>query len=262
VATAQVNGIEIAYEEAGDGPPLLLLTGLGGAGRAWGSHRERFAADFRTIVPDHRGAGGSSKPADGYTIDAHAADMAELLRHLGTGPAHVVGSSTGGAIGQVMALDHPDVVRSLVLVSSWAGPDEYFRREFEVRRQVLETSGMAAYLQTSAVFLFAPSYTAAHADHLERWIAAAGSGDPDPAIVGKRIDMIVSHDARARLRSIDVPTLVVVGNEDICTPPHLSKELAARIPAAELAVLPGGHLIHDERPDGFHDTVREWALRH
>lgn len=262
VRTAHVNGIDIAFEEAGTGPPLLLLTGLGGAGRAWGSHRTRFASEFRTVVPDHRGAGGSSKPTGGYTIDAHAADMADLLRELGTGPAHVVGSSTGGAVGQVMALDHPDVVRSLVLVSSWAGPDEYFRREFEVRKRVLETSGVRAYLEASAVFLFAPSFTAGHGDRLDRWIEAAAAADPDPAIVGMRIDMIVDHDARDRLGAIDVPTLVLVGNEDICTPPYLSKELAARIPGAELVVLPGGHLIYDERPDAFHDTVREFARRH
>lgn len=251
----EVNGIGTAFEVLGDGPPLLLLTGLGGVGRAWADHRERFAERFTTIVPDHRGTGASDAPADGYTIGAHAADMAAVVAAVGRGPAHVVGSSTGGAIGQTMAIDHPEHVASLVAVSSWAGPDPYFEAQFVARRRVLTDSGPGAYAEASSLFLFDPAFASAHPDRVAAWVDKATSGPANPEVMAKRIDMIRAHDERARLDRIGVPTLVLVGEADICTPPFLSEELAAAIPGALLEVLPGGHFVYLEHPDAFFDAV-------
>lgn len=250
-----VDGIEIAFEKPGSGPPVLLLTGLGGVGRAWGGLIERFAENHTTIVPDHRGTGSSSKPRSGYTIEALATDMSGLVRHLDLGPVHVVGSSTGGAIGQVMAIDHPDTVASVTLVDSWAGPDPYFLNQFEVRKSILLDQGVPAYTRASSLFLFAPSFAAKHPEVVESWIAKALSSPGDPEIMSQRIDMIMAHDQRDRLSRIMVPTLVMVGDEDICTPPFASRELAESIPGARFEVLPGGHLIYLEQPEMFAGTV-------
>jgi aminoacrylate hydrolase len=253
-----IDGIDIAFERLGSGPPLLLLTGLGGVGRAWGSHIEGFASDFTTIVPDHRGTGASAKPRTGYTIEALAADMAGLVRHVGLGPTHVVGSSTGGAIAQVMALDHPDTVSSMTLVSSWAGPDPYFLNQFAVRRSILREQGVGAYARASSLFLFAPSFAALNPEAVEAWIDRVTAHPGDPDIMRERIDMIMTHDQRARLDRISVPTLVMVGDEDICTPPFASRELAGSIPGARLEILSGGHLIYLEQPETFAETVRSF----
>lgn len=254
-ATLDVGGITIAYRDVGSGAPVLLLTGLGGAGRAWGDQVDRFAARYRTIVPDHRGTGDSSKPEDGYTISALAGDMAGLVRMLGCGPVHVVGSSTGGAMAQLMAIDHPDTVRSLVLVSSWAGPDAYFERQFSVRKAVLERQGVAAYTNTSALFLFAPAFARTDPATVQAWVDGVAGRPADPLIMARRIDMIRAHDARSRLATIDAPTLVLVGADDICTPVALSEELAGLVPGARLQIVPGGHLIYKERPEAFFDAV-------
>jgi aminoacrylate hydrolase len=254
--TADIDGIDIAYEEVGSGTPLLLLTGLGGVGKAWGGELiDRFANEYTTIVPDHRGTGSSAKPNSGYTIDALAADMAGLVRHLGHGPAHVVGSSTGGAIAQVMALDHPDTVRSIVLTSSWAGPDPYFLNQFAVRKSILSEQGVLAYTRASSLFLFAPSFVSKHPEVVDSWFAKSTAQPGDPDIMEQRIEMIMAHDERGRLGDIDVPTLVIVGDEDICTPPFESSELADSIPGAKLVVMAGGHLIYLEQPDAFAQTV-------
>jgi aminoacrylate hydrolase len=95
------HGISLYYELHGNpaNPPVLLLTGL-------------------VIVPDHRGTGQSTHAADGYTTEQLADDMASLIEHLSLGPVHVVGSSTGGAIAQYMALNHSHTVRSLTLSSA------------------------------------------------------------------------------------------------------------------------------------------------
>jgi aminoacrylate hydrolase len=154
-----------------------------------------------------------------------------------------------------MALDHADAVASLALVSSWAGPDPYFSNQFAVRRSILLEQGAGAYTRASSLFLFAPSFAAANPGVVEGWIERAGSHPGDPEIMRQRIDMILAHDQRARLSEIAVPTLVMVGDEDICTPPFASRELADSIPRARLEVLPGGHLIYLERPETFAAVV-------
>jgi aminoacrylate hydrolase len=259
---AAVNGIEIHYELQGKGDPVMLITGLGGSGWGWGPQIPRFAKEFLTIVPDHRGAGQSSHPEDGYTIEQHASDMAETLRGLGCGPTHVIGSSTGGAISQVMALDHPDVVRTITVVSSWAKTDDYFRLQFEVRKQNLQDSGVRGYTEASALFLFAPTYIQGHYDAVKKWMDATASAPSKPEIMAKRIDMIIAHDQKSRLGNIQKPALVIVGKEDFCTPSYLSKELAGLIPGSELAVLAGGHFFYKERPGAFYRRVRNFLLNH
>ena len=247
----------VHYEASGDGPPLMLITGLGGVGRAWGPVVGRFSADYLTIVPDHPGTGQSPPPADRYTIADHAAAMADVLRELDCGPAHLVGSSTGGAIAQVMALDHRDVTKSIVLADSWARPDDYFRHQFAVRKRVLADRGAPGYAEASAIFLFAADFFRDNYDQVLEWIELASSGDP--VVMAERIDMIVAFDESARLAEIDCPTLVLVGHSDICTPPYMSQDLAQSIPDARLETLPGGHLIYKEAPTEFHRVVREFV---
>ena len=251
-----VNGIEVHVQMHGQGDPVLLLAGLSGVGRGWGEQIDRFASTFLTIVPDQRGTGDSTRSEDGYTIEAHAVDMAEVLRTIGCGPAHVVGSSTGGAIAQVLALDHPDVVRSISLISSWGRADAFFRHQFAVRKEILRQEGSEAYARVTALFLFSPWFFRNHYDEVTAWCETARSVDPD--IMTKRIDMILKHDQLDRLPEIAVPSLVVVGRADACTPPQFSEELAEAIPGSKLTVLDGGHLIYKERPDEFHRSVTEF----
>lgn len=262
MSKAAVNGIEIYYEVSGKGDPVMLITGLGGAGASWGPQIPLFAKEFLTIVPDHRGAGQSSHPEGGYTIEQLASDMAQLLQGLGCGPAHIVGSSTGGAIAMVMALDHPEVVRSIVVVSSWGKTDDFFRRQFEVRKRALLDSGVRAYTEASSIFLWAPSFMREHNEVVQGWIDAISSKPANPEVMAKRIDMIVAHDQMGRLGRIQKPTLVIVGKEDLCTPPYLSMELAKPIAGAELAILNGGHFFYLENPRAFHRRVRKFLLKH
>ena len=181
--------------------------------------------------------------------------MAAVVRAVGAGPAHIVGSSTGGAFAQLMALDHPEVVRSLTLVSSWARPDPHFRHQFQVRRRILEVGGARLYAEASALSLFSPAFVRDHYQEVAAWCARAAAGI-DPDIMAKRIDMILTHDTSARLAEISVRAMVLVGREDACTPPVLSRELAGAIAGARYIEMAGGHLVYTEQPEEFHATVR------
>jgi aminoacrylate hydrolase len=256
---AHVAGVELAYTRSGSGVPVMLITGLSGRGREWGPQVDLFAESFDVIVPDHPGCGDSSEP-DEFTLSHHTEAMAELLTHLEVGPTHIVGSSTGGAIAQLLALDHPDVVRSISLVSSWARSDDFFRHQFAARKDVLERLGPAGYATVSALFLFSPEFFRDHYADVEQWHKAASQGDPE--VIAARIDMILQHDLYDRLPGIDTPTLVLVGSADVCTPPYFSRELARAIPGAESVVMDGGHLIYKEAVGEFHRVVSEFLVRH
>lgn len=255
------DGCRIHYEVHGEGDPLMLVSGLGGVGRAWGRVIDMAAEHYLTIVPDHRGTGASDAPADGYTIAQHAADMAAILEVAGCGPSHIVGSSTGGAIAQQMALDHKRLTRSIVLVDSWAKADDWFRHQFAVRKKILLDAGPQAYVETTALFLFSPRYFRDHFSDVEEWIAQAGAGYGDLEVVASRIDMIVEFDLSDRLGRIAVPALVIVGSEDVCTPPYFAEELVGLIPGAAYSVIPGGHLIYKEAPQATFDTFHRFVSR-
>jgi aminoacrylate hydrolase len=259
---AAVNGTEIHYETRGEGDPVLLLIGLSGIGRGWAEQIPLFGREHLVVFPDHRGTGRSARPEEGYTIETHAADMAGLLRSLGCGPAHVVGSSAGGAIAQVMALDHPDVVRTLTLASSWARPDAFFRHQFQMRRSILMEMGVRAYVEASAIFVFSPRFFRDFPERVREWCEAAVAASPDSVIAARRIEMLLAHDRLKNLPAVRQPTLVIVGSDDLCTPPHLSEELATAIPGSELTVMEGGHLVHREHPEAFHALVEGFLPGH
>ncbi|HEX7892265.1 MAG TPA: alpha/beta fold hydrolase [Ramlibacter sp.] len=256
------DGVSIHYELRGHGSPVLLLAGLAGVAASWGPQLELFAAHHQVIAPDHRGTGASEHTARGMTIAQHAWDMARVIEAVGCGPVHVVGSSTGGAIAQWLAIRHRELLRSATIVSSIARADAFYRRQFEMRRRMLADSGLRASTEANALFLFDPRFMREHPERVQAWVDAASAGPFEPEIAFARIDMIVGHDAFEELPSITTPTLVLVGERDFCAPPHLSSELAERIPGAEFAVLDGGHFIFLEQPELLHDTVEAFIARH
>jgi aminoacrylate hydrolase len=264
MATLETHGITLYYELHGkrSNPPVVLISGLGGTGASWGSQVERFEKDYFVVLPDQRGTGRTTRSEGGYSIPQLAADTASLLRHLDVGPTHVVGSSTGGAIGQLLALEHADRVRSLTIASSFARADAYLRREFDLRRKLVAEADMRTLYSCYALFLFSPRFAREHPERVAAWVDRVAASPPEREVALKRIDMVMAHDALRRLREIKRPTLVISGEQDLCTPPQLSEELADGILGAERASILGGHLIHDEEPARFFDVVRTFIARH
>jgi len=237
-----IGDAEIYYEETGDGPPLMLVPGLGGGGAFWTPQVAEFAKFFRVIIHDHRGAGQSTHSLIEYSVDQMAADALALMDALGIDSAHYVGHSTGGAMGQTIAQDHPERLQSLVLSATWAGQDAYFRRCFETRKQILVELGLESYSRASTLVLMPPWWIAENDSLIAEQSQRLAVNNPPLEVMISRIDAIMKYDRRAGLADIGAPTLVICARDDAVTPVHLSNELAETIPGAEQIVLDrGGH---------------------
>ncbi|HEY7247872.1 MAG TPA: pyrimidine utilization protein D [Xanthobacteraceae bacterium] len=260
---ANLGDFELFYERHGAGTPVLLAPGLGGVGSYWNPNLEAFSERHQVITHDHRGTGQSSRSSIRYSVDQMSDDLLRLMDHLGIERAHLVGHSTGGAIGQTIAVTHPERLISLVIYASWTRADPFFRRVFEARRTLLTDAGGAAYVRSTAVFLYPDWWINENIALLEERENAGMPVFPGPEIVASRIDAIVNFDRTAELGSIRTPTLVICAKDDFLTPPYFSQELARLIPGAELLLLErGGHCASETDLRAFNQAVLSFIGRH
>jgi aminoacrylate hydrolase len=188
-----------------------------------------------------------------------ASDVLALMDHLGIERAHFLGHSTGAAIGQILAEDHPGRVLKLVLYAGWAGPDRYFALCFEARKALVQGSGIVAYHRASPLFLYPPSWISEDTQRLDALLAGFIATSPPADVLARRVDMLMSFDRRSRMQEIGAPTLVLCAEDDQLTPMHLSEELAAGIQHAKLSRLSwGAHAASQTSPTDFLDAVLEF----
>ncbi|MFQ5773561.1 MAG: pyrimidine utilization protein D [Kiloniellaceae bacterium] len=256
------DGDSLYYEVHGQGPALLLVSGLNGVASFWADHVPALAERFTVVLHDHRGTGRSSRSRIAYSVDQMAGDVIQLMDGLALERAHLVGHSTGGAIGQTLALDRPERIDRLVLSATWTAADAYFRRLFEVRGEILRASGPGAYIRANALFMRPPSWTRDREAEIEAEEAAGAGGFPPPEVMLSRITAILRFDRRADLPRIAAPTLVIGARDDIVTPAYYSEELGRLIPRAETVILPqGGHFFPVTAPEDFRRIVLGFLAR-
>lgn len=246
---------QLYYEVHGDGPPLALVSGLGGTLSFWKPQVATLASRFRVILHDHRGTGQSGRRLIDFSVEQMAEDLVQLLDHLGVARAHLIGHSTGGAIGQTIALDHPERLDKLVLSATWTAADDYFRRLFDLRANMLRLEGPLAYARGTSLFGLPAGFLRDHLEALTAEETATAAG-MSPDIVLARIAAIQRFDRRGELGKIKAPTLVFAARDDLITPAYFSEALAKAIPGAELVLLAeGGHFFPRVVPEQFQKTV-------
>ena len=271
--TTNSNGIEVYFEEQGEGEPLLLIMGLAGDSVAWLFQREAFAAKYRTIVFDNRGVGRTSKPDGPYTIAAMADDAVGVLDALDIPRAHVVGVSMGGMIAQELALRHPQRVRSLVLGCTYAKPDAGVSGTFdeslaffggtkgadgEIQVDLSNLDPMA-FIGRLLPLTFTPQFIMTELPKLMQVFSGVMTHGFDLRAIMAQVAATQGHDTVDRLGQISAPTLVLTGDSDMLIPPANSDVLAASIPGARLQKIAGGsHGFNFETPDAFNAAVLEF----
>jgi aminoacrylate hydrolase len=213
-------------------------------------------------VHDHRGTGQSEWAKSLYSVDQMAADTLALMNVLGIERTHFVGHSTGGAIGQILAIEAPHRLRTLVLANSWTKADPFFRWCFQVRRELLLKSGLVAYQHAAPLFLYPSWFINQHAAEIEAEQAASASFTTVD-IARDRIDAILAFDRTSQLGAIQTPTLVICAHDDTLTPAYFSEELARAIPEAQLVLLEtGGHACSRTMASEFNRHVLSFLDLH
>src|ERR1700750_2244428 len=203
-------------EGRGRGPDVLLIAGLGDPAEAWQFQLDGLADRYRLTAYDNRGMGRTPLRAqplsEPFSVATLADDAAALLLALDVPAAHVAGFSGGSAIAQELALRHPELVRSLVLISTWARSDAFFRAAVRSWRWVPEVApSERAFLEAFYVWIYTPR---AHEDGTGEKIieeVMAFPHHPSPEAIQRSIDAFVVHDTASRLSNIAVPTLVLAG---------------------------------------------------
>jgi 3-oxoadipate enol-lactonase len=250
------NDLEIYVEQVGQGPDVLLIGGLGDTVESWQLQLDGLADRYRLTAFDNRGAGRTPMPDGPVTVAMMADDAAAVLRALDIPSTHVAGFSGGSIIAQELALRHPELVRSLVLQSTWSRLDRYAQIQLEFWRWMIEAApSEREFMEWFYLWI----YTArAHNDGTVGQIVEEVLAFPhkqSPENLKRQLDAFVGDDTTDRLRDIGAPTLVLAGGRDLNARPELGRAVAELIPGARFEVM------EEEAHQPFQEVADEWNAR-
>jgi 3-oxoadipate enol-lactonase len=263
---AAPDGTELAITVAGDGPPLLLIPGLGATRVIFDPLVPLLLPRFRVAVYDQRGIGASQLTPGPYTTEQLGDDAAAVLDGLEIDRATVLGASFGGMVAQQLAVGHPDRVRVLVLAATGPGPSHLVRQPDPASAAALLGKGARtpedAYRLACSV-LYSRRFQEEHADFIEEQVRDRARRPIAARAFQAQLAASSGHDVWDRLPSISVPTLVMHGSEDEVMPLANAELLAERIPGATLEVFDGaGHLFFHEQPERTAQALSAFDAAH
>jgi len=246
---ATVDGVELNYELTGEGPLIVLTHGIGGTGGDFEPIVPTLAERYRVLTWDVRGFGASGRPAGGYTISRFAQDLAGLLDHVGAEKAVIGGHSMGGTIAQRFILDFPKRSTAAIIMSTSSEVNERGRQRWFEQADAIEREGMAAWVRRSRPPEHTDEYLRQHPEILEAEERRI-SNNPDGRVYAQVARAVADYNYTEELKSVRMPALVMVGDQDKQTPPGGSVIISRAIPGAELHILPGyGHGLYREAPE-------------
>lgn len=257
----RARGLDVAYERAGEGPPLVLAHGAAEDGRVWRPQLAALADEFTVVAWDEPGAGRSSDLPASFGLADYADCLAGLIEALGLGPAHVAGLSWGGTVAQELYRRRPDLVSTLILADTYAGwrgslpEEEVLARVEAVRRTLAAPAGALDATQ--------PGLFAGHPPPEVLALVEEMASDVRPESLRAALLAMAEADQRDLLPRIAVPTLLAWGELDPRSPLSIALQFERAIPNAKLVAIPGaGHLSSLEQPERFNHAVREFCRAH
>ena len=261
VEVVRANGLEIAYERVGEGPPLVFVHGAAVDGRMWQPQLASLANEFTVVAWDEPGAGRSSDVPAGFGLPDYAYCLAALIEEVGLGPAHLAGLSWGGTVVLELYRHRPELVATLILIDTYAGwkgslPEEEVRARVEGLRQMLAVPD--DHFDPTLPGWFAGDPPAAFAALLEEMAA-----DVRPESLRHALLLMAEADQRDLLPRITVPTLLIWGAQDVRSPLGVARQFERAIPASKLVVIPDcGHVSNLEQPEAVTEAVRVFCHAH
>jgi 3-oxoadipate enol-lactonase len=258
--TATVNGSEYYYDEKGSGFPIVFGNSLLFDRRMWDQQVETLSSRYRCITYDFLGHGGSSVGAEGYSLEDEAENLHALMERWGASPAHMVGLSMGGMVDMRLALAHPEDVRSLALLDTSAEEEVAERRpQYEAMAAAARVNGPESVVDAVVPFMFSTGFQQSQpvAAFKQQFIASNVDGvERATQAVARRTSVL------DKISQIKVPTLVIVGSDDISTTPDKAQRIAGGIAGARLETIAGsGHLTAIEQPERISQLLSEFLAQ-
>lgn len=244
------RGVHINAIDRGAGEPVVFLHGIGGDAGNWAPQLDVLAATRRVVALDSRGFGQSDRTYGRMSLADYAQDVLLVMSELGISRAPIVGLSVGGMIAQTVALAAPERVARLVLADTSSHSDADMRAQQTAAGAAAIAHGMPATAAALMPAIFSQAAIAEQRRYVRDFEESFSSTDPLTYSIG--LQAIAELDVTEELHRIDVPTLVLVGDEDVLTPPEHSKVIASAVPGAELFVIgDAGHVSNLDQPGVF-----------
>jgi len=255
--TITIDDDAIHYVKEGQGPPVLLLHSLGACAEMWRSTIDALRPRFTVIAPDARGHGLSAAAGE-ISVERYAKDAMAIAAALGLARYGVLGLSMGGQAAMHVAADAPDRVAFLIAADTSLGAASNNPERLEApRRRIAEIGAQAFALEYTRSRLRPQASTAA----VETFAAMVMRTLPELYVT--QLASILAQDLRPRVGAIRCPTLIVVGAQDVSTPPAAAEALCRAIPGARLEIIPdANHLSNIDQPDAFNRIVTAFAAEH
>lgn len=256
----QVNGVRMRVFVEGSGLPLLLVHGFPLSHRMWQSQIDYFKKNYTVIAPDLRGFGGSAVTAGTVSMEQHAHDLAELLKQLAIElPVHFCGLSMGGYIAWEFHQHYPERLRSLILCDTRADADtkEGARNRLKMVDLVLR-HGPEAVSAAMIPNLLSEASQRQQPEIARNLISLIESTDAEGIAASQR-GMAERKDFSGALSQIQVPALLIVGNEDVLTPPQVMHAMHTQFPKGSYREIADvGHMAPMEAPDSVNLAIEEF----
>ncbi|PSL05542.1 alpha/beta fold hydrolase [Cecembia rubra] len=258
----QINNAKIFYVKEGNGPETIVFAhGLLWSHKMFLEQIEFLKKKYTVIAYDHRGQGQSEVPDGPYDMDLLTQDALELIDKVACKPVHFVGLSMGGFVGMRLAARYPDKIKSLILLETSANPEPVENLpKYKFLNGIVKWFGVIPKVAKEVMkIMFAQSWleNPKNKEAYKKWLNELQSNKRS---ITKSVEAVIFRKGvEEEIRSIQCPTMVVVGDEDVATKPEKAKFIQMSIPNAVLHMVPGaGHSSCIEKPDEINKLIREW----
>ena len=253
---------EVHGQTRSDAETILLSSGLGGSGSYWAPQMDMLSQHFRVVTYDHRGTGktGGAVPEAGG-ISAMADDVLEIASALNLDKFHFMGHALGGLIGLDLVLRKPGLIDKLILINAWSKADAHSGRCFDVRIELLEKSGVEAFVKAQPLFLYPAVWMSENVARMASDEAHGVAHFQGKTNVLRRIAALRGFDVDECLGDIANPTLVIATKDDLLVPYTRSQRLGDGLPNAEIALFDfGAHAVNVTEKTLFNARLEQFLL--
>jgi pimeloyl-ACP methyl ester carboxylesterase len=261
--SVDAGGVELYYERAGAGEPMLLIQGMSATHLTWGRpFLDTLERDFECIVFDNRGMGRSGRAEPAFTVADLAGDTVALLDALEIEDAHVVGISMGGMVAQELALARPQRIRTLTLGATYCGGPEgtlMGADDVELLGAAMATGEPEPVRRAMWEINLSPSFRADEGNYAAFLAMTEALPAPKPVVM-EQMRACAAHNTSTRLKQISVPTMVIHGTADRLLRVNNGKQIAALMSVEPMLLENVGHMFWWEQPERSAELIRDHAL--